>query len=260
MKYGICYKVTPETIREVKEILELGYDYIEGNAVALSELTMEQIELIAKENIPILAVNLLFPGTFKGDRPMKLVGKEADRAQIANYMEDLFKKLNILNIPTAVFGSGKARAIPEDMDYEEGIKELESICKFIANTAEKYNITVVIEPLSDDAVNTFLTVREGLEMVKKVNHKNMKLLADIYHVFRRNEDINYPDDIFENLYHVHWAEPGTRMIPLKVTPGQKAFAEALKKGGYNKTVSLEAGGHSKEAYIEGLKVLKELFD
>ncbi len=90
---------------------QAGADYVE---IGISELNghsreeiLQRADALKASGLSCLAGNLLFPGG------MPLVGEAVDREKTADYLSDVLDKAALLGIHTIVFGSGKARAVPE---------------------------------------------------------------------------------------------------------------------------------------------------
>ena len=150
--------------------------------------------------------------------------------------------------------------MPDGYDYDEAFEELIDLCRRLSVGAAPYGITIVIEPLRRKECNMITTVLEGLKLVQAVNRENVKLLADIFHVYANGESIDFPPEVFQYLYHVHYANTDDRMFPSKVTPDLKDFSERLKQGGYDRTISLEGGTVDRVRDAEkSLSVLNKLF-
>ena len=48
--------------------------------------------------------------------------------------------------------------------------------------AQSYGIVVCVEPLNRAESNFINTLQEGAEIVRRVNHPHIRLLADLYHM------------------------------------------------------------------------------
>ena len=105
---------------------QAGADYVE---IGISELNghsreeiLQRADALKASGLSCLAGNLLFPGG------MPLVGEAVDREKTADYLSDVLDKAALLGIHTIVFGSGKARAVPEGYSREKTWEQLRSLC------------------------------------------------------------------------------------------------------------------------------------
>lgn len=263
MKFGVCLGVNSETIDMAEQIIKLGYDYIETNVGYVVTMTDEEVDHVAKlqqeKGILTPCANLLFPGDML-KREIHLVGPKRDVTWENEYIKMLMPRCAKLGLKTLVFGSGKARSVQDGYDSDKAFEELVDLCRRLSVGAAPYGITIVIEPLQRKECNMITTVLEGLKLVQAVNRENVKLLADIFHVYANGESIDFPPEVYEKLHHVHYANTFDRMSPSEITPELKEFSERLKQGGYDRTISLEGDTNDRVGdSAQSLSVLKKLF-
>lgn len=252
MKLGIC-----SPIERIDRIQELGFDYIElpvTSIAALSDSDFVQVEEKNKKSkIKCEAFNLLFP------KEIRLVGDNVDRAAVTRYISAALKRVGILGGEVVVFGSGGARRCPEGWQRDEAWKQLIETCILLGNEAEKYGITIVIEPLNTGETNIINSVSEGLKLAQEVNHPNIRLLADFYHMRLENESM---DSIIKSgafLKHLHIANKTGRAYPLISEEDSYAeFFTALKEINYEGRLSIE--GRTQQFDIDAPVSLKLLRD
>ncbi len=263
MKFGVCAGVTPDTIETAKKIIDIGYDFIETNIGCVVSMTDDEIEYCAElqkiNGITTPCANLLFPG-WKLNRTIHLTGPERDIEWENTYMNMLMPRCAKLGLKVLVFGSGGARNMPDGYDPGIAFSELTDLCRRLGECAAKYDITIAIEPLRKQECNIIQTVQDGFKLVNSVQHPNVRLLADIYHIYNNKETIDYPQALVDSLTHVHWADPSTRAYPTISTPEMQSLADVLNQKGYNKTISIE--GEAKNLLddaVLALNTLKKLF-
>lgn len=257
MKFGVC-----TSIDKAKMCLDAGFDFIEVTACGMWAKTDEELDEIAALNLPIYSANCMFPTFYPGtEERIRVVGPERNEEFLNAYYGEVMRKCAKVGIKTVVFGSGGQRRIPEGVSIEEGLAQYRQVCTSIADEAKKYGITIVVEPLNYTETNSINTVKDGFEQAKLINHPNVKLLMDIYHVLKNEEDIDYSDELVKSLYHVHWSNPETRKLPQEVTEWQKKFRDILINGGFEGVISIETGSpQSEEEAKNARQVLKELFE
>ncbi len=232
MRYGIC------TGLHNLEILErLGYDYLEASVTAVMGLEKaerdEYAEKLKCSAVKCEAFNILFPKT------MELVGPGADQEEIRAYLHDACSVMSELGGKVVVFGSGKCRKCPERYDYRKALQELVSVCRMTGETAQKYGIHVVIEPLCRNETNLICTMAEGAMLQTAVHHENVTLLADYYHVMANHDSILDAETI-GGFGHIHIASGKERKFPLSLEGEQyREFLKAIKASGYDRRISIE---------------------
>lgn len=255
MNIGIC--TTPQNA----VLLTPGTaDFIEINITALSQMNDKEFEIYCKyideNSIQIHSANCFFPGD------IRLCGKNYNPDKIKSYAMRALERLSVLSVPVCVLGSGKVRAFDADDDSDKCYCDFENTCLIIGDIAAYYGITVVIEPLNKKETNMINTVSEGAMLVRKLNHPNIKLLADIYHMAVENEDFNVISENTDIIRHMHIANPDGRIFPMRSDGFDYCtIAGILKKCDYNYELSIEAGagGDFERNAEKSLLFLKEVF-
>lgn len=253
MKIGFCAK--PDQAALVKAA---GFDYIELPVNYVASLTEEDFEAVRKTldqaALPAPAFNLLFP------KELALLAPGTEDGEICAYLRRAFERVRTLGGKTAVFGSGKSRQRPESMPYAEAFRRLAEVTRLTGETAGEFGITVVIEPLNRGETNMIHTVGEGACLAAAVNHPNVRVLADYYHIMT---DGDHPEDIASKggIAHAHIATEGARLIPLTPEEGYRAMFRAMKATNYQGLLSVE--GKSGDLAAEGpvsVAMLKSLWE
>ena len=262
MKYGFCKEFSTPMKTEVdyeliKMIKEAGFDFVEMRAMLVESLSDEEFEklanLLEELQLGCEVSCALFP------RTLRVTGKEVDEKAIEAYLEKTFARLKRLGAKKVVFGSAPARALDEETTQDMGYEQIAKICKeIIVPACEKYDITVVMEPLRAAACNFINTLADGMRVVKAVNHPRIQLLGDTIHMMSNNDN---PEDVVnfkDSLKHVHIAEL-ERMLP---EDGYSEFVQTvinnLVKTGYEGTISFETkNGEGLESMKKALALLKK---
>lgn len=261
MRYGFCKEFSTPMKTEVdydliKMIKDAGFDYVEMRAMLVSSLSDEEFEKLfctLKElDLDCDCCCALFPKT------IRVTGKDINLDEIKAYLEKTFSRCARLGAKKVVFGSAPARALDENTTLEEGYAQIgEVIREAIIPMCEKYDITVVMEPLRADACNFINTLSDGYRVVKEANHPRIQLLADTIHMMSNNDNtddiINYKDA----LKHIHIAELQRIMPEDEYSDYIKTVLENLNKNGYEGTVSFESkNGNGLESMKKALALLK----
>ena len=199
----------------------------------------EFCENVKKIGLPVLAANHFLPGE------LKVVGENVDNKALTEFLEKGFKRAKQLGLQSVVFGSGKARSFDESYTLEKANEDVTKFLrKIVSPIASKYDVNVVIEPLSFHETSMIYTVKDGVDFAEKADFNHIYGLADLFHVCNNNDDIDGIGDFTGKIKHAHIAEPETRIFPNKnadssVNEIYKRFISALEKAGCE-TLTIEA--------------------
>lgn len=246
MKYGIC------TGMEQAELLaRLGFDYIEPSVASMMQKDAggrkEDLGRMKASGLAAETFNCLFPGD------MTLVGEGADPKAIREYLKNAFAMTAAFEAKAVVFGSGRCRRCPEGYPYQKAYREVVEAYRIAGEEAGRYDIDVVIEPLSRTETNMIHTVAEGAQLMAAVNHPHVKLLADYYHMIANHDSL--ADIVTIGAFgHIHIAAGAGRFYPL-TRDGEyyETLIGNLKAIGYDKRISIEGG--TKDMETDGAKAL-----
>jgi sugar phosphate isomerase/epimerase len=176
--------------------------------------------------IPCEACNLFFPGS------LRLTGPEVDAHKIHAYLELSLKRAEMIGAKVIVFGSGGARNVPDAFPKERAWVQLVEMLHIAGPIAASHGIFISIEPLRSQECNLINTAAEGFSLARLVDHPNVGLLLDIYHMVAEGEDFGIASTARSLLGHAHFAEPRQRAFPLAADPTTRAFIDALRRADY----------------------------
>jgi sugar phosphate isomerase/epimerase len=148
-------------------------------------------------------------------------------------------RLSQTNIRMIIWGSGGARRVPEGFDKKIATRQMIDIGKKIAIVAAKYQVVIALENLNSTECNFINTVEEALYIVKKVNHPNLRLNADIYHMLKEGESPAILKKTKKYLAHVEIAEKEQRTAPGVTGADFRPYLRALRKTGYHQKIGIE---------------------
>ena len=235
MNIGIC-----TSAENIKMVENMGFDYVESSVTGIVQLDHDEFDRIARQvddsSIKCEAFNVLFPGH------IKLTGPGVDIGEIQSYLERAFDRITLLGAKVVVFGSGGSRRIPDGFNREKAWNQLVEFARTIGDVAGRYGIIIAVEPLNRAETNIINSVEEGLKFVRDVDHANIKITADFYHMRRENEPMDVLIQAGKDIAHLHIANSNGRVYPMDPSEdAYDAFFDALKKAGYQARVSVEAG-------------------
>jgi sugar phosphate isomerase/epimerase len=253
---GVCQKVENSQL-----VSTLGFDYIECGVENLlaptkpEEVFQANLELIHKNGLKLYACNSFIPATLKS------VGPDAVPDKILEFAKTSFQRAKIAGIKIIVFGSGASRKIPDGYDRQKARDQFIDLLKKIGPIAKVYDVTIAIEPLRSQETNFINTVKEGCEIARAVNHKNIRVLADFYHMTSEGETAESIVQAGNLLVHCHVAEKEKRAAPGTTNESFVSFFKALRQINYKGRISIECGwtNFEKEAPV-AIKALRSQQD
>jgi sugar phosphate isomerase/epimerase len=188
----------------------------------------------AKAALPIVAANVLVPGS------LKIVGPDADLSALTKYITTVMIRAGKVGLSKLVFGSGGARNVPDGFDRTKAVQQITDFATMAADQAGKNGITLVIEPLNRSECNIINSVSEGMEYVRSISHPHFQCLVDSYHFWLEDEPLSNLKAAMPSIKHVHLADKDGRVAPgLSGTADYRPFFRVLKDGRYNSTISFE---------------------
>jgi sugar phosphate isomerase/epimerase len=237
VKLGVC-------TADIDAAVKYGFDYIEPSAadiVAMSEERFRQYtEQVLSSPIRCEAFN-----SFIRRPELKVVGNEVPSAALSEYVDQCLGRCRKLGASIVVWGSAGSRQVPEGFSREGAREQIAEFLRMAAPIAQRHDIVLAIEPLRHQESNILNTGAESLEMVRRVNHPNLRLMIDYYHMREENETSRILETAREEIVHLHFANPHGRAWPHEFNEDQaeyEAFFGYLKKTGYSGRISIEGRG------------------
>lgn len=251
MPLGVC-----AGLGQAKALKQAGADYVEDGVQRLlvpqqPEATFAPLLAQAQASpLPVPACNGFLPGA------LRVTGPAAAHDAIVRYAETAFRRAQQAGVKVIVFGSGGARQVPDGFAQAAATGQFVALLKQLGPLAGAHDVTVAIEPLRRHECNFVNTVREGADVVKAVDHANIRLLADLYHMLQNGET---PDDlqaVAPLLVHTHVAEKANRTAPGVAGDDFGPFLRVLRAAGYRGRMSIE-GKWSPEQLPKAFAVLRQ---
>ena len=226
-------------VRNAQRLKAAGADCLEAGVSAFlvpdkpEEAFDKNLALLRESGSEIVSCNGFLPAS------MIVVGPSTDHEKILKWAETTFRRAERAGIRYIVFGSGKSRKVPDGFSRETAEEQFVRLCKRLGPVAARYRVTVVIEPLNSRETNLINSVSEGASIVERVNHKNIRLLCDLFHMTADGEPPQAIVDAGKHIRHCHIAEAAERTAPGTDGDDFRPYLRALKKIGYKGCVSIE---------------------
>ncbi|MEG6612659.1 sugar phosphate isomerase/epimerase family protein [Pseudoclostridium thermosuccinogenes] len=235
MKIGVC-----TGIENIYKLEEMGFDYLEAGVNSIASLEKEKFlelrKLVDGCSIKCEVMNAYFPWD------MRLTGPDAaGESTVADYARRAAERAAALGTRIFVVGNGGARRFPDGWEMEKALEQFARAVEIVAEESSKCGIIVTVEPLNKSESNLINSVKESLDLIKKINHGNVMQMADFYHMRKESESMDDIIEAGEALVHTHIANSNGRVFPRESGEDDyESFFGALKKVGYKGRVSVEA--------------------
>lgn len=236
MKIGICNG----NLSLYETLISLGYDFVEVNNTyihGLSEDEFASLKAFADAHPGfIYSCNCLIPGD------LRLTGPDVDFEKIRKFCLESFSRMNDLGVKMLVFGSSKAKTVPEGFPMEKAWQQLVEVTRLFAEIADSFNMRVCIEPLRYAECNIINTAYDSAKLVELTDRPNVGAHVDFYHMMQNGEKLSCLKELGSKLIHTHVASPVKRSAPTFDDGADYAsFFRFMRNGGYDGTVSFEGG-------------------
>lgn len=243
LRYGVATFGEVEPLRDAAAIAACGYDYIEpglAKTLALPDPDrQEQLRRLSATGLRVETMNWFLPGA-----DIKLTGPSVDQARVNDFLDRSLALAEQLGATVIVFGSPGARSFPEGFAREQAWDQLKAFLRTAGGIIEArgYGMVIGIEALRKPESNIINTIAEAARLAREVNHPNVRIIVDFYHLAFENDD---PDAILhakDLIVHLQIADPSTRGFPMKEADETRyrRFFDNLLKIGYEGRLSIEA--------------------
>jgi sugar phosphate isomerase/epimerase len=252
MQFGVCSPLDRAAI-----VRSAGWDYVEAGVPELLQGTVVDDadwtgETRAKESpLPIKSAYLLVPAA------MKIVGPDADLAQLEAYLKRVVRRAAKLNVRVLGFGSGGARNVPNGFSRTDANIQLLEFARVAARVADAAGVVIAMEPLNRPECNFINTIAEVAEIVRQVNSTAFRALLDTYHFWREAEPLEHVAAAAPLVAHVHVADLENRAPPGESkTSDYRPIFRLLKAVGYDGMMSVESKTFDAVSGARSLEFLK----
>ncbi len=215
---------------------EYGYHGVELALKSTSDVNPDNLsKWLKKNNIEVSCINT---GQVFADLGLYFTNPDLE---IRRKVIDVFRRfIHLAENFGGFVNVGRARGFIAD---NQSKREAEKICintiQCICDIGEKYNVSIIIEPINRYETNFINSLDEGTEFLSKINASNVGLMADVFHM--NIEDDRIGDSLIRNakmIHYIHLADSNRK------APGQghidfDEVFKGLKKAGFNGWGSVE---------------------
>jgi sugar phosphate isomerase/epimerase len=218
-----------------------GFDYYEPSAAAVAALSETDFADFRRR---VLASRLRCRSFNSLIRTLQVVGPGANLDAVAAYLDSTLDRCRELGAGIAVWGSASSRNVPEGFSREQSWRQITTFLRRAGDIARTKGIVIAIEPLRKQESNIINSGAEALRLVYEVDHSNVKMIVDYYHLRQEMEDPEIVRQASGEIVHLHFANPNGRRWPkaLNEDPEYRRFFELLKQTRYRGGISIEGNG------------------
>ncbi|MDZ4853072.1 MAG: sugar phosphate isomerase/epimerase family protein [Pirellulaceae bacterium] len=216
---------------------ELGYDAIELFAPSPTAVAIDELKsLLEKHRLQLAAV-----GTGAGmvKHGLNLTDPDPQKREAAkNFIRSMIDYGSQFNAP-AIIGSMQGRW-GNAIDRGQALSLLGAALNELGEHAASLGVTLIYEPLNRYETNLIKTVADGVAFLNTVKTKNVRLLADLFHM--NIEEANVADAIRVGkgaIGHIHFVDSNRQACGLGHTDFVPIM-KAIREIGYDGYLSAEA--------------------
>jgi D-psicose/D-tagatose/L-ribulose 3-epimerase len=219
----------------------LGFDYFEPKVADFAGLSDPDFAVLREQ---VRSSRLRCTSCNSFIRTLSVVGPNVDMEALKTYMALTLDRCRQLGAQIVVWGSASSRNVPDGFSRDEAWRQMEAFLQCAGDIARPRNIVVAIEPLRRPDSNIINTGAEALRLLRAVNHPNVKMIIDYYHMRSEKEDPEILLKAAGEIVHIHFANPNGRRWPKlpDEDPEYGRFFALLKQTKYDKGISIEGRG------------------
>jgi sugar phosphate isomerase/epimerase len=225
-------------VPHLMEVLEKnGFDFVEAETSLLSpEGDPEDFKLF-KEKMNSFTIK---PEVFSAFIPpdLKVVGPAVDEKRLKRYLAVSMHRVADVGGEMIIWGSGSSRSYPKDYSREDASQQVEAFLQWAADLAEADEIRLAIEPMNKRESNMINSLKEGMDLVNRINRQEIRVMLDYYHFMMEERELSNIEACRGKIIHVHISD-SDRTCPGDGHYSFNALFNLLKKIDYRDRISFE---------------------
>ena len=254
IEFGVCGDAA-----HFDAAVRYGFDYYE---MEVAEIALMDNPKFAALKDKVLASPIRCMAFRSFIRRLVLVGETvaAHQAEIKDYLEQNLDRCQQLGGRVVVWGSSGSRNVPDGFSRDRAWQQIQEFLHLAGDIARKNNLIMAIEPLRKKESNIINSAGEALKLVREVNHPNVKMIVDYFHLREENEDPNIIRTAQKEIAHLHFANPTGRRWPHDASEDSvyPRFFALIKEIGYRGGLSIEGTGTFEDDADASLKFFKQM--
>ncbi len=226
---------------DLDDVVHYGFDYLEPGAAQIAEMDEATFQAfrarVAASPVRCEAFNSFI-------RTLRVVGDDVQSKRLDDYVEFTLDRCRQLGGTVVVWGSAGSRNVPTGYSRERAWAQIKRFLGRAGDIARSYRMTIAIEPLRRQESNIINTGADAWRLVREVNHPNVKMIIDYYHLRQEHEDLEIIWTARKEIVHFHFANPNGRLWPhsLSEDADYGRFFELVKRIRFEGGISIEGRG------------------
>lgn len=196
-----------------------------------------QREAASVSPVPVLGCN-----SFLRHPRLRCTGPDADHPAVLAFSDTAFRRLARAGGRFIGFGSNTARRIPAGWPKARADEQFVALLREMGPLAARHGITVSVEQLRTVECNYLNRLAEVVDIVAAVNHPNVRVLADLFHMAVMGDTPADLEKAMPWIGLVELAEKDARTPPGVAGDDFRAWFAVLARGGYTGHITIEANG------------------
>jgi len=235
VRFGLC-----TGMKNAAMVKKAGGDFVELtvarwlNPDGSEETFAKRLKELKESPLPVPVCN-----SFIRRKNLHCVGPEANHEDVLAYVKIAFDRAQRAGVETIVFGSTGTRRLPNGWSKEKGMDQFVAVLKAMAPLAAAKGVTVAVEPLTARECNFINSIKEIAELGRRVDHKAVSGVADIYHMVNGGDKPSDLEAALPWVHHVELAQHEGRTLPKPGGDDFRPWLRVLKKSGFSGTMSME---------------------
>jgi D-psicose/D-tagatose/L-ribulose 3-epimerase len=243
---------------DFENTVRYGFDYCEPDT---SEIVAMDEARFAEFRAQVLASPIRCKSYRNFIRKLQVVGLNVSEKDLAAYMDRTLGLCQQLGGEVMVWGSSGSRNVPPGFSRDRAWQQIKDFLKLAGDVARRHQMVIAVEALKHPDTNIINTVAEALRLVREVNHPNVKMVVDFYHMRLEKEEPEIVWEARQEIVHLHFANPAGRRWPHSVSEDADYYRRVfglVKKIEFRRGLSIEGNGTFEADAAASLRFFAEM--
>ena len=238
IQIGVCAPT-----RELDAVARYGFDYIEPAAASAGAMSEGHFQAF-KAKLMASPIRCECYNSFIRRKDLRVVGDHVNWNALNEYLDHTLARCRELGGSIVVWGSAGSRNMEPGYSREKAWSQIKEFLGRAGDIARRHQIIIAIEPLRHQESNIINTGAEALKLVHEVNHPNIKMIIDYYHMRVEHESPEIVWKARKEIVHFHFANPHGRLWPKSPAedPVYAEFFRQVKRVHFQGGISIEGRG------------------